>query len=401
MTSHAGPSVSPSRDEIRQEVERILAGKSFAGSETLRNLLRYLADRSFESPDHPPKEHDVATSLLGRSTDFDPKLDPVVRVQTTRLRSKLAEYYVAEGADSRVFVEIPKGSYTVVATYRATPAIAEPETAPAIPALAPPTRRRNPVAIASAAVVILAASAALWWWTRPADPDLRSFWSMFTSGRTETILVYSNPKLVGSSNAGLRMFDAARDAGAAINYSYTGAGEAMAVHALSTVFARLNGNLRPRRAQLFNWDDARNHNVIFVGAPPHNVPLFDMPIARRFRMKPYGEEPRADVGCFENLQPAAGEEKLYCMSTEGSTQTEYAMVTFSRGVDNRRQAMLVAGTTTFGTEAAVEFLCDQDRMATLRRALSATSDWPPFEALLKCTVRSGVPISAELAIARR
>ncbi|MDZ4801944.1 MAG: hypothetical protein SGI92_27635 [Bryobacteraceae bacterium] len=399
MALSAAPLSNPTPDETRKELDRILASKSFSGSETLRNLLRYLADKSVESPDHPPKEHDVATKLLGRGVDFDPKLDPVVRVQTTRLRSKLAEYYVSEGVGERVYIEIPKGSYTIMASYRG----AEPETAPPpVPeaAVAPPNRRARWFATAGIAIFVVVIAAVAWWATRPTDPDVRSFWKLFMKDRTETILVYSNPKLVGTSGTGLRMFDATRDQGTVINNGYTGAGEVMAVHALSSVFARMNGNLRPRRAQLFSWDDTRGHNVIFVGAPPHNVPLFDVQMGRSFRLKPYGQEPRADAGCFENLQPRAGEEKLYCMSAEGATQIEYALVTFARGVDRQREAVLVAGTTTFSTEAAADFITDQERMEGLHKVLGGR-DWPRFEALLRCTIRSGVPVSAELVTARR
>ena len=46
-----------------------------------------------------------------RKPDFDPKTDPIVRVQVYRLRQKLKEYYELEGAQESILVEIPKGHY--------------------------------------------------------------------------------------------------------------------------------------------------------------------------------------------------------------------------------------------------------------------------------------------------
>src|SRR5262249_46534209 len=46
--------------------------------------------------------------------DFDPKSDPIVRVQAGRLRLKLLEYYETEGSTEAIRIEVPKGSYVPV-----------------------------------------------------------------------------------------------------------------------------------------------------------------------------------------------------------------------------------------------------------------------------------------------
>jgi serine/threonine-protein kinase len=58
-----------------------------------------------------PKEYVIATEALGRSTDFDPRTDPLVRVEVRRLRQKLLEYYAEDGRDSDLVFELPKGGY--------------------------------------------------------------------------------------------------------------------------------------------------------------------------------------------------------------------------------------------------------------------------------------------------
>jgi len=396
----------PSPAQVRAEVEKILVSKSFAGSETVRNLLRYLADRTVASPDAHPKELDIATTLLGRSgSAFDPKLDPVVRVQTTRLRGKLAEYYVSEGLEDRVYIEIPKGSYMVTAAWRGGGSAVDEVVAEGLASASAPLLEREGVGrrwpLVGAVAALVLASLGVWWWValRPRPDDaLRGFWQPFASAGAETLVVYSNPKLVGSSTTGMRIFDPARDSGAIINGGYSGAGEVMAMYSITNVIARMGGNLRPRRSQLFTWEDAKAHRLIFVGAPPHNVPLGELPVARRFRLKPWGAEPMPGAGCVENLRPTAGELGLYCQEGQGQSQVEYIVVTSSGGVDDRQAALLFAGTTTFGTEAGVEYFCDPGKMAELAKALGVTgrSGWPAFEALLRCHLRGGIPVSAEL-----
>jgi hypothetical protein len=73
-----GPEKVTNQDLLEQ-VERILASKSFGASETMRQLLAYLARHTVETPEQAPKEHEIAVTLLGRPAEFDPKLDPVVR----------------------------------------------------------------------------------------------------------------------------------------------------------------------------------------------------------------------------------------------------------------------------------------------------------------------------------
>jgi hypothetical protein len=197
------------------------------------------------------------------------------------------------------------------------------------------------------------------------------------------------------------MFDPAQDQNAQVNPGYTGAGEVVSVAELTRLFLRLGMDIRPKRSQLFTWDDARARSLIFVGAAPHNISLSEIPIGRWFRFKPYGQEPFRDKGCVQNLQPRAGEEAFFCTSTEGQTVAEYAIVTLARGPDQTHPVLFIAGTTTFGTQAATEFLCDRARAAELLSELGASGDAPVFEALLRCRLRGSAPISAELLAVRK
>ena len=89
------------------------------GSESLCKLLRYLARHVLDHPGTPIKEYQIATEVFGRSADFDPQLDSMVRVQAGRLRVKLSEYYAGDGAEDPIIVELPKGTYVLAFHHRA------------------------------------------------------------------------------------------------------------------------------------------------------------------------------------------------------------------------------------------------------------------------------------------
>ena len=95
---------------VQALIDRIIASKSFGRSVTYANLLRYLVECS-ERGD-PPKEIDIATDILGKSS-YDSTQSSLVRVHVYKLRKKLARYYAEEGAEESIRLRIPKGSYAI------------------------------------------------------------------------------------------------------------------------------------------------------------------------------------------------------------------------------------------------------------------------------------------------
>src|SRR5580658_6171293 len=125
MTSQIHHTCDPEEAHaILDQVERILHSGQFNGSELLRNLLGYLTKHAIERPGEGVKEYDLAVDVLGRDRNFDSRLDSAVRVHSSRLRAKLAEYYMAEGAADPLVIEVPKGSYLV--TWRVRSSHADP-----------------------------------------------------------------------------------------------------------------------------------------------------------------------------------------------------------------------------------------------------------------------------------
>src|SRR5260370_35842112 len=90
------------------QIEKLLSSHALHGSESLCKLLRYLAANSIEHPGVSPKEYQIATEVFGRSADFDPHVDSLVRVQAGRPRTQLAEDYASEGARDANYGEMPQ-----------------------------------------------------------------------------------------------------------------------------------------------------------------------------------------------------------------------------------------------------------------------------------------------------
>jgi len=399
-----GSRVAPTETDVRAHVEKILHSRALGSSEMLRKLLAFYAARTVDRSG-PPKEHEIATLGLGRRADFDPRVDSTVRVQTGRLRTKLSEYYVQEGAGDAVVLEIPKGSYLLECHYRA------PVQAPPVPAAASPqpaeTPHRRWRTIALAVILLIAGSTVGFLVLRKASvaPEsvLRLFWHDFIQGPNTPLVVFSNPRFVGSSAETLRYFHEGADPVEAIDDSYTGTGEVIAVHELTRVFARFGAEMRVKRAQLLNWDDARHSNLILIGSPEQNVTMADRPWLQEFRFKPYNAEPRTGQVGIINLHPRPGEEPFYFGSTKRPIRYEYGVVALVRGINPDRRVVILAGTGTLGTQAAAEFVSTPARVSEIlaRMGLPKTSRMPPFEAIVYVQVNGGVPVDTRLMLVRR
>src|SRR5262249_44995864 len=97
-----------------RQLERILASPGFARNARLSRFLRFVVESHLMGKDSELKESLVAIEVFGRSPDYDPKQDPIVRTEAIRLRARLGAYYLGEGKDDLLIIEMPKGGYVPV-----------------------------------------------------------------------------------------------------------------------------------------------------------------------------------------------------------------------------------------------------------------------------------------------
>lgn len=102
--------------EASAELERLLADERFRATERSRSILKYIAEQQFNGRAEGVKAYSIAIDVLGRQSNFDPSLDPIVRIELSRLRSSLSQYYEAFGEDGGVTVQLPRGRYIAIFT---------------------------------------------------------------------------------------------------------------------------------------------------------------------------------------------------------------------------------------------------------------------------------------------
>jgi hypothetical protein len=401
------------REAVMRAVERIAASPLLRTSEALCSLLRYLAQQTIDQPETPPKEYQIATEVFGRRPDFDSRLDSTVRVQTGRLRSKLAEYYAGPGSEDDLILGIPKGSYSLSFHHREPPAAAPAEPAPptakqtadtgaaaGVPARRIAGRRWFFLLLASA---VAALGAYLWWrihtgleLDRPSDAT-RAFWQVFLSKKQAPLVIFSNAEFVGAptKSPGMRYFNPATDSTREIRDHYTGIGEVFAVHELDRLFARFGVEIRLKRGRLLTWDDAKGGDLIFIGSTVENLPLRELPERPDFVFK-LTENPAHNE--ILNLRPGPGEQPSYRGSSDLPTTEDYGLVALLPALEAGNWVLILAGTNTLGTQAAAEFVCRPETLQELvnRLHLPHPADAVPFEAVIKTEVSGGVPVRTRI-----
>jgi hypothetical protein len=391
-------------EAIRQQIDRIIRCSELHNSEVLCKLLGYLAHHHVEHPGVSVKEYQIADEVFGRSSEYDPQVDSTVRVQVGRLRSKLAAYYAAEGASDPLVVHIPKGAYMLEVVPRS-------ELPPGAAEVAAPSQRPRVMAAVFALLFVCCLVWALVLLRRPpqvaasanAPESLRIFWGAFASGSQPPWVIFSNGAFVGRPETGMRYYDKTKDIGLAVHDYYTGTGEVLAVHHLDGVFSQLHSQLRVKRASLFTLDDLSQNDLIFLGSPSENPTLSEIHATRHFLFQRVPGGARAGDLSIVNLEPQAGEMKIALASPSGDqTSEDYALVGLEQGSESGHRLLILAGTTTLGTQAAAEFVCRPDQIQELLKRLKVNraEEMKPFEALLHVSIARGVPVETTIVAVR-
>lgn len=156
MADHTTAEPSPQSPEtVRHQLKQILASHPFATAVRSRRFLTYIVEETLAGQTEGIKELVLGVEVFDRRSDFDPKVDTIVRVEAGKLRKRLQEYYENEGATAPVRIEVPKGSYVPQFHFR------DELPAPELPHSA---RRRGRYAAALLAPLLIAAC--VWWGAR-------------------------------------------------------------------------------------------------------------------------------------------------------------------------------------------------------------------------------------------
>jgi TolB-like protein/Flp pilus assembly protein TadD len=126
-------------ERILGQLNRILSSKAFRQADRLKRFLSFVVAETLSGRSDRLKEFAVGVEVFGKDTSFDPRNDPIVRVQARRLRAQLSRYYREEGQEDELVIEMPKGGYA--------PIFRSLKSAPSKRSVWPPLVSRNTVLV--------------------------------------------------------------------------------------------------------------------------------------------------------------------------------------------------------------------------------------------------------------
>jgi hypothetical protein len=376
------PAETPPDDECQRQLHKTLQSANFRSASMLQQLLRYLTDKSFARSSEVLKEYTIGVEALGRPLDFDPKADPIVRVQIHRLRQKLKEYFDSDGLQDGIVIEIPKGQHLPVFryTFNANPD-SRSETASENDWRMPKDQavqngqgvseaklRRLPKPLLTGALLAIAVLGAvfvagLWMgnkWARAgigksgtsakSDPKRSSdpvmaFWAKYIGNDPNPVIAYPDAMfLLDNYNDLFRFKRGATDyRGAPVDAhlaeqfasnpalvaragplyyenSYLGFGELQAVGMLSNLFGRMGYKPIIKPSREVTVDDLMQHNVIMLGSSSQNIAVAHFSNLGDFSFKDFDTRLEQWRGAIVNSHPHPNEATTYHTERDPNTR---------------------------------------------------------------------------------
>jgi hypothetical protein len=421
-----------SKEQKLEHLEKVLHSRTLQNSESLKAFLRFVVEKTVDDNEAMLKEYTIATEVFRRDSDYDPRIDSVVRVQAGRLRTKLHEYYATEGKADQIIIDLPKGHYHPIFNYAhsdihetspaSLPASEESTNGHAQPSglrdhpvvEAPPaesTRRIEragktlPLILIGVIVVLSSALAMQYFWNREpqrqiagdASPfnadEFKAVWGVFVNDPEPPLLLLSNPAVYRFVNRA--------DPNAATARALQLTPEQVRTTTETPEFKAQNLPIDETQPQLLlsvgmytgmgeaiglyrlstlfrsaNRDillrQSRHANA--ADLKYRNVILLGSVYVNEWSRKlPVSENFNyTSSATIENRQPMPGEQAEYRPEFDertGELRTDYALITVKPNVSGDHAVMTLAGIYSEGTEAAAEFITTKSHLAVLAEAL--------------------------------
>jgi hypothetical protein len=249
--------------------------------------------------------------------------------------------------------------------------------------------------------MLVAVATLLVWkpWNKPASAQsaVDLFWRPYLTG-DPPIVIFSNALFKGDSTNGLSYaLTADPNTAASGPYvdTYTGIGELASVYTLTKLFDLHKSSFILKRSLLVTWDEAELRNLIFIGSRAENPSLRVLPSTTDFTMVASPES-----SGVVNHNPLPGEQAVFSRP-EHPLNRDYAILATLPSVQSGKRILIFSGLTTYGTQAAVEFVCRPETAGELIRKITGPKgELRPFEAVLETSIVGGVPMQAQLVTIR-
>jgi hypothetical protein len=258
---------------------------------------------------------------------------------------------------------------------------------------------------------------------------IEPLWGDLLRSPEPVLVVYSNTLFKGTAEEGMKLLKSLDAPGSSLGSPvipqseieqvrepvidlYTGIGEVMGAYYLGDFFARVRHASRVKRSLLLTWEEVKTQNVVVLGSPAENLFLRDLPQKQDFLFKPILPPILPDVPDSHNrgkkvfgiinTKPRPGEQEFYIAKQDGPSRSQisedYAVVSLLEGLSGDNRLLILAGITTIGTQASVEYVTKPEYIRDLIRHLNtAPAGSPPklpdnYQILLRVKVNGGVPV---------
>jgi hypothetical protein len=387
LGAHASADVSLAeiatrRDEILEQLSRILASPHFKHSRQYPALLRYVVEQTLNGNAAALKERALGIAVFHRDADYDTNLDPVVRTCACEIRKRLAHYYQESGRGGELRIDLPPGSYHPEFHFPLPPAPPGMPAAPPAPVLAFVRRARShspwwvlvasglvPLALAVGAVRIMASN------------PLDQFWAPVFGAGDSALIAISHPSSQ-TRNA------TSRTMGEVMQNDAVAFADALAMARVAALIRVKGKRFDIRRPANITLNDLRRSAVVLIGG--FNNP-WTMRLDEHLRFY-FDRDPQSHIALIRDRKnPARTLSKGSDDDLYSSIKEDYAIV--SRYVDplTEKEVVTVAGIGKDGTLAAGEFVTEPKYLEQL--AARAPANWRRhnLQAVIATEIVNGIP----------
>jgi hypothetical protein len=412
---------TPSPEEVRRQLQIVLASPAFHGSKRCQQFLEYVCEKFLEGQPGALKERTIAVEVFGRRPESDLAEDTIVRVGAREVRKRLAQFYVTPaGAASEVRIDLHPGAYAPEFRYVSPQHEEEvtPVTAPAPPAVAlvledaPAPRWRRRALVASAvtlAVLAVFATVKLWPLTGNAKA-FQLFWEPVFQSSEPMLVAVAHPLVYHASRHAMKLSAEGRPleelqtqrpiqvAPGKLNgedlipvqNQYVGFGDLVAASEVTSMLARKSKSVRLRLASSVGFEDLRNTQTFLIGAITNQWTM-ESQQSWRFRFQRNSE--------FRTLivdTQGGGQEWSIPATENGSAPEDYILVCRIRNSFTGGLLVVAAGLKQFGTEAAGRLLADPDQLGVILRKLPPGWESKNLQFVLHARVIGNAPALPEV-----
>jgi hypothetical protein len=412
------------REQIRQQLNRMVESHLFKNSRRYPALLKFIVEEALEGRSEGLRERPIGVQVFDRPADYDTASDPIVRVTVAEIRKRIAQYYHDEEHDAEIRIELLPGRYTPEFHFRNFVEEDQPSELPTANAgshsdlemVAPKLsivavvdagvgkerrrwgRRRW---IAASIVCVVGTVAALSIVRRGGESPIDQMWGpLLKSSRPILFCIPTGAgkkrgPLAGTPGVAVPKTGAeTKDVGTSVpSFLAFEAGSENVVFSdmlgtlsVANVLAERHHDYHTKLNEATDLDDLRQGPSVLIGGMDNQWTMLSLePL--RFHFSGNDED---GFWIADRKNPGDKQWSLDLKQQYVSVVRDYAIVARLHNKETGQPEMIVAGIGMSGTAAAGEYVADGKRMEELRRRLGADFKDRDFEVVLSTDVVNGI-----------